>query len=359
MTTNYKPKFFDEILQDMVDFAVSKTDKITDFNEGSTNRAILSAVALAIEDNYFEIMLAWVSAMRTALQDSLEFNKKTGVKATLNVIFSRPTVATQNYPINIGTIVATGDGVRFVTTQSGSILIGNTDSGLISVEAEKVGIDGNVGIDKVTVLVSKPAGVETVTNPAGTDNGVNEETDEAYNARFQKYLQGLTKTTPAGQESGAESVEGVHEARLIETTAPGILRLYIDDGSGGASQAVLDAVENKIENEDYRASGTIISYLSANKVTTNTDIEVFYDKKEDPDTLEPIVEQNIIDYINNIKIGEDLIVNELRKTIMNTSGVRDVIITTPASNVPAILSDGEIIKYGTGVIVMTLYQDLT
>jgi uncharacterized phage protein gp47/JayE len=349
----------------MIDWIVAHTGKISDFNEGSIIRALSSAVALAIEALNFDVMLGWTDAMRVAISKSLGVEKKTGIRATGNVIFSRSTVAPQTYFITTGTIIATGDGVRFITTEDGEITVGNTDSGNISVEAESVGVDGNVVAGTITELVSTPLGIETVNNAAATAGGVNEETDAEFDVRFAKYLRGLAKTTPSGIEAGAEEVDGVHEAALVETDILGVLRLYINDGSGSASEALIDDVELKIEgdgtpeNPGYRPAGVLIGYFPSTKITINVTATIYYDKNEDPDTLKPLVETALSGYLNGLKIGEDAILKRMSSVMMGVSGVLDVSISVPAGTRVVIdRSNGEIAKYGVGTLTMEQYEDL-
>ena len=177
---SFNPKHFDEILQQMIDWAVAHTTKITDFNKGSINRAILGAIAILIEEGYYDIMLGWKDSLRYALRTSLNFDRTTGEEATGNVIFSRSTAAPGDITIDIGTIVATADGVRFITTQVGTISTGNTDSANVSIEAEEVGANGNALANTVIILVSVPSGVETVDNAAALTGGVDIESDDDY-----------------------------------------------------------------------------------------------------------------------------------------------------------------------------------
>lgn len=357
---DFTPKLYAAILQDMIDWAVAHTSKITDYNEGSTNHTILASVALVVEGLYFEVMLGWTDALRFALQNSLSFTKTAGAKATGNVVFSRAVAATQIYPIATGTVIATTDGTRFLTTGAGQISIGNTNSASIPIQAEEEGVAGNVAAAAISVLVSLPVGIETVTNAAQTTGGVTEETDDDYKIRFQTYLQGLTKTTPPGIEAGAEEVVGVAEGKVVETAILGIIDLYINDGSGSASSALLTSVQDKIEgdgtssNPGYRAAGTLINYKSAVKVDITVNMTVDYEDSEDPVTLEPLVIAAVSGYINSLKIGQDVVLAEITDIVMNITGVADAQITLPTSNVEIDRTLGEIAKYLTGTYTMVL-----
>ena len=78
---SFTPKLFEDILNDMISYASGHTTKISDFNEGSITRAILGAVATALEEGYFDTLLGWKDALRYALQRSLDFTRVDGVEA--------------------------------------------------------------------------------------------------------------------------------------------------------------------------------------------------------------------------------------------------------------------------------------
>jgi len=357
----YTPKQYETILEDMIEWVIAHTNKLSDFNDGSISKALLGAVAKSIEEAYYEAFLGWKEALRYALQKSLEFERIEGIKATGNVIFSRSTAAGIDYVIPVGTIVATQDGIRFLTTIEGQISIGNTDSGSVSIEAEVAGAEGNVDANTINQLVSIPTGVETVDNAGATTGGIAEESDDDYNERFRLYIQGLAKSTPAGMRAAALSVAGVFDAKVVEST--GVVTFYIDDGSGSASGAMLSDVEDVIEGagteEDpgYRPAGIFAEYFSANKVDFDITATIYYDAGEDPDELEAEVINTVSEHINSLKIGEDAVIAKVIDIIMSISGVKDVTISSPLSNVVAVGDDGDAVRYNSGSFTMTQFVD--
>ena len=362
---SFNPKQFDEIIQNMIDWVVAHTSKISDFNEGSINRAILGAVATVVEEGYFDIMLGWKDSLRYALQTSLNFERVGGSSGGGNVIFSRATAASQTYSIPVGTTIATPDGIRFVTTVAGQISIGNTSSASLAVASEVAGANSNVDANTITVLVSSPAGVETVDNAAATTGGIDEESDDAYDERFRLYLQGLTKTTGAGLRAGVLSVSGVQNVHVFEDTVqPGFVTIYVADPSGIASIALLEDVEDLLEgdgteaNPGYRPAGIVYYYISATKIDASVTATVYYDAGADEDALEIAVGSAISDYINSLEIGADIVVSKLVDIAHNVVGVRDFVVSIPAANVGIDADAGEIAKYLTGNYTMTQYTDL-
>ena len=360
---DFTPKTHDEILTDEILWATAHSTKISDFNDGSINKAILSAVAIVIEEAYYDIMLGWKASLRYALQRSLGFERLGGAKSAGNQTFSRSTPAPADVPIDIGTITATEDGVRFVTIEDGAILSGNTDSAPIAVNAEEVGSNGNVSAGTINTLVSTPSGVETVSNASATVGGVNAESDNDYDARFALYIQGLTRSSIVGLESGALGVVGVSEAKIYEVSS-GNLILFVNDGSGVASVSLITDVatvmegDGSTENPGYRPAGIFISYQSSAKVLINVTATIYHDNTVESTEIEASVTEAITEYINGLKIGEDVVISGIIASAKGVAGVKDFTISAPATNVVTDISAGEVAKYGSGTYSTAIYVDL-
>jgi len=357
----FEPKQYDIILQDQIDWAIAHTNKVSDFNEGSINRAIFSAVALIVEQAYYDILLGWVDAMRFALQNTVNFSRKEGTKSTGNAVFSSNDPVPSDVTIIIGTIIATADGKRFITTAIGTIATGNTSSGNVPIESEEVGQDKNVLADTIVQLVSLPVGVDTVTNPADTEFGTDIESDDRYNVRFQDFLKGLTKTTPPGILAGVKEVEGVVNAVLIENTE---LLIYVDDGSGTASTPLLDDVKEKMfgdgteENPGYRSGGVRMQVLSSTKIDISITATVYYSANQDPLVLEPEVETAISTFINSLNIGQDVVTEQVGTAIKQVNGVEDINITIPSGDrIEVSRSAGEIAKFFDADLTLLQFVD--
>lgn len=173
-------------------------------------------------------------------------SRRQGVRATGNVVFGRTGIVGA-INIAVGTqvkVLASVGGEEYVytTTALGTIPDGSQVSGNVAVIAAKTGTGYNANPDTITGFVTKPSGVETVTNPASFTNGQSLETDDSFRNRIKAHILGLARCHCYGLESAAigvyDSVSGktcLYAKAVEDPSLPGYTVLYIDDGAGTAS----------------------------------------------------------------------------------------------------------------------------
>lgn len=350
----FQIKSFDQLVQDMVSYIVANSTKISDLTPGSVIRSFCEATALSLEEYYVAVYLGFRRYLEDIQETIFDFERKSGVKATTSVVFSR-TGTTGVVPIPAGTEVQTASGLKFFTTVVGSIPDGNTSSASIEVEAEEVGTTYNVLAGTITILGDDIDGVETVTNGNAATGGVNEESDFAYKRRFQSYIEGLGKSNISGLIEGALSVEGVTSASVVELFPPVgnvNVRLYIDDGSSdGVSAAKVTEVQSIIDgdgtetNPGYRAAGVNVNVLQPGIVTQDITMTVTVSAGVDTDQLQTDINLAITTYVNSLGVGANIIFNELVAAVMEVFGVVDVSFSNPTANVA--ISASQVGRVGT------------
>ena len=363
----FTPRTQEQIRRDMVTYTTSNSNQITDFNEGSNIRVMYDSISSVIEDIYFEVLLNWVSDLRTALQTSLGFARKVGVRASGNVVFSAVTATSSDINIPIGTIVETSDGTRYATTEAGIISAGQTTSGNVPIRAESVGISGNVGAGEVTVLVSSIAGVLSVNNAGAITGGVDVESDEDYNNRFGVYIRGLTRSTNSGITAGVLSVSGVSNTLVFNESVPGHVTIFIADNNGIADQALISSVRTLIEgdgsasNPGYRPAGILFNYRSTVVVDINLNITAYYTPGSDSSMgseLRTRVNTVVDSYINSLDIGVDVVLSQIKRAILNSiQEIVDLTINSPDDNVIINRNAGQIAKLGTLAVTYNEFVD--
>jgi uncharacterized phage protein gp47/JayE len=256
----FSTKRYDQILTQMLAKLVSRT-KLSDISDSSVFKHLLASVARAIDELYYNAsLLRDLFSLDRATGEDLDeraaeilpgsITRNASVKATGNVVFSRQgTTGTVTIPI--GTKVQTAGGEAYTTTSVGSLTpaspeqIGGhgvgRDSNLTSIVADVGGTDGNVAANTIIKFVSKPAGVDEVTNPAVTSNGSDEESDDAFRSRLKQFVAGLARSTIDAIESGVLGVQDPDSGQTIlfakaveDIVDRGEVILYIDDGTGSA-----------------------------------------------------------------------------------------------------------------------------
>lgn len=249
----FQTKTREQILERMVNRVVARSD-LTDLNDGSDVKQVLAAAAREDDDIYFQMLqLLDLFDIKKAVGDDLderakEFNpaliqRYPSQKATGEVVFSRTgTIGTVTIPIGTQvTVPAAGTqaAIVFVTTEEGTISPTFQASNAVSVVAAEAGSSGNAAPGTIKGFVTKPAGVDTVTNPAALVNGADKELDDDFRRRLVDQIKGLAGAHPFGLEDAANNVtdgsKRVVFSHVVEDPINlGKVTLYIDDGSGTA-----------------------------------------------------------------------------------------------------------------------------
>jgi uncharacterized phage protein gp47/JayE len=196
-------------------------------------------------------------------------------RATGEVIFSRTgTVGTVTIPIGteikVPAVGAAAD-IVFTTTEEGTILNGNQDSNNVDIRANEAGTSGNVDPGEINGFVTKPTGVDSVSNPSALTNGLDTESDDDFRRRIKLAIAGLARCHPGGLEAAAVGIEDpggsgktVVFAHVIEDIVDrGEVTLYVDDGSGTAESVA--AVTGDTMGIPGGAVGGEVDFYTANK----------------------------------------------------------------------------------------------
>lgn len=354
-------KLYREILADMQAWMIANQDRVTDFNSGGVLASFLEASARQFEEAYVRVKTGFETYLPLLPYEVFGFERKPGLYAAGTVVFSRSDTSGA-VSIPSGTIVGTESGILFETQEDGTIADGSTDSASVSIRASETGTAGNVPAGTVTTIVSTVAGVETVTNAAQLTGGQDDETITEFKRRFRQYIDGLGKSNVHGLVSAALAQEGVRSASLVEHFPPdsGIYNasLYIDDGAGNAPDALIETVQTVIdgdgteENPGHRAAGMNVRVLAPTAVTVDLTVEIESDGSYSDEVIRSEVETAVEEYVNNLRLGDDLIVNRIREQIMAVAGVYDITtMSAPASNTT--IAANQIARFGTATITFT------
>jgi uncharacterized phage protein gp47/JayE len=217
----FEPKTEAELTQTMIDVASGNTTKITDYTVGSKIRTIFEACASLVATLYHNTAKGLKDAVENAIYTAFNFPADPGRRATTNVTFARSAPATQDYLIPAGTLVAAGDLV--FSTNATVTLTSGTTSITATATATAVGAKFNVQAGQINVLKVKPVGVDTVTNPDSVIDGKDAETREQRQKRFQDYVTGFSRGTPAALRDASLKVPGVVAAEVVENPALTVL----------------------------------------------------------------------------------------------------------------------------------------
>lgn len=355
-----KIRRYNEIMEAATANMIAKQDKITDFNEGSIIHTILDTVSRIAERAYVAIRQGYNEQLALLPYSPFGMKKKDGYFASGTVVFSRSTVLPSVTIIPKGTKVS--DGTHFfMTTESGKIAADAKDSDTIAVTAEAPGSVYNIAAGSINTIESfVSADVVSVTNMSPFTGGTDEETDAEFEARFKNYINGLSGTNSCAIKNAALSVNAVRSVSIQNHKPPYKniynMSIYVDDGSGGASDETLEAVKLAVEgdgteeNQGHLVPGVNIRVLAPTAVPVNVDLQVSV-FSTDIGEAKAEIENIVTEYINGLTIGESCLISEIITKIMPLNYVKDVAIISPSSNVaPAI---NQIVRIGTFSAILT------
>lgn len=236
---------------------------------------------------------------------------------------------------------ATGNFLQFVTDESASPDAGGT-SVTVGVTAAERGSEYNIGSGSIEYMPSPPPGVSSVTNTSATTSGEDEETTEELRQRAKDVL---IRQTGGGTTDGIEGglvsqVDGLDLADVIvdefEDADPQYFDVVVDGGpSDSELQSLIDDLQPTAINGNLVRPTSVLFDISA--TVSGSDIQTNN------------VESDLNSYVQDLGIGEDLIVDQIIAIIINADegilGIDDLVIT--------VVDDAHTYSSGTSIYEMS------
>ena len=259
---------------------------------------------------------------RHALQRGLS---RKGAVASAGVLrFGRSSPLAYEVVIPAGTVCASeGEGAsRFVTTEEAVLRAGQL-SVEVPAEAQEGGKAGNAAARAIRLLLTPPAGVETVENPAAFAGGADSETDEELRKRLMKSYEIIPSGTNAEfYRSLAVQFDGIQSAGVLaRPEGSGTVAVYAAAKGGVPPEELLQEVQRHLNA--LREISVDVRVLPAELVPVSI---LVYIQPLEGCTLEAAVEatvQAVHSYFDLLSVGEPVIVSHLGRRILDTGMVRN------------------------------------
>ena len=342
---------------------IARQDEITDFNEGSIAHTICDTMSRLLERAYVSIRQGYNEQLKILPYSIFGLTKKAGTYAGGYVVFSRSSALSSSTVIASGTKVS-GGGYSFTTTESGTIAAGATSSDAVAATADEAGSGANVAAGTISSIDSVVASdVVAVTNPSAFTGGCDEETDTEFYTRFQSYINGLSGTNEYAVKAAALSVDGVKNAEILTHSPPAEdiynFTVYIDDGSGSATDDLIEAVTEAIEgdgtetNPGHVCPGITFRVLAPTSTEVDVSLTVTLAAGANQDDAEAEITTIVTELINSKAIGESVLRSEIIASLMDEVYVLDVDVVLPGANVEA--DTTQVLRLGT--LTLTFVQE--
>lgn len=336
---------FTNILSKLIDKTMVATHKVTDFTPGSAIRSLYEAIALEIEQLYILTKENIYWGIQEGVIESFDFKRRHARKAYGNVTLRFYNPIEEDYIIPRGTTFTSTNQeypYQFETLVEYRVPKDSTEA-ILEVFSKQTGASSNIPENTLNVMTSSPPSLRSVSNETSFNTGADLESLEDFKKRFQDFVETRGRATNKSIRYGAMQVPDVEGVYVYEQV--GLVTAFVHDRNGNLPDTVKKNVEQELE--DYRPSGIMLRVAPVIKTLTDISVRVTLSNKDRiSDTLEHHIEQVIRTYLNNFKVSDDLILNDLIQVIMNIDDrlIYDVEFSTIHGN--TITKPEEIIRAG-------------
>lgn len=342
-------KSANELLKSLITWVSTGTSKITDFSVGSAIRTLLEAIALQLEEFYFNMHQSVEYAIENAVYSAFGFSKNPSSSSTGFVTLTFKNAIPKSITIKAGTLFSTNPAatpVIYFRSTEDVVVIAETKQALIPVECVTKGTIGNLPANTVTSMATTNSYVESVSNTSSFTNGTNEENNTSRKTRFKEYIRSLQRGTKEAISYGAKTVPGVAGA-WVDDNYIGFVRVYAHDSNGELPNKLKVQILEVLES--YRAAGIEVEVLPVVKVETDVSLNLILKDSTDVDNTVYGVENLVTNFLNNFQVSENLYLSNLLSMV--TTSYKGVI-----ANIEVLeghdtdLQNNELIKAGTVTI---------
>lgn len=370
----FQIKNFASIVLGMINSMRASQKQVTDFNVGSVARTLIEAPAIEIDELYQMMFVGLREAIPVSIYNSFNFTALPVEAASGIARFSSTLPATVNVLIPAGTLIRAPSSVyQYATMVDTTLLVGQSTVDVM-VYCRTTGAVSNALAGTLTELVLPISGINAVTNQLAFTTGRDAETEVERKQRFIAYISGLARGTISACEYGVKLaalldslgnvVEDIQFAKIVEPylTDPaqpvGYAKLYVHNGGGGTSALIVAQAKKVIDGyyatdgmpvPGWKAAGVKMDIIAATDVpvtvTAALTISTFYNAA----SVRSAAVLAVQSYILSLGIGVSISQSEIIAAIMKIAGVTKVILTLPAGDVTALVSQ----KVIPGVITLT------
>ena len=333
---------FTSLVQNMAAAVQAAATQLLDLTVGSAMRAVLEAnasVALWMQWLILQVLQTTRAATSTGADlDSwmadMSLTRLPAVAATGSVTFTRFT-PTASALVPAGALVRTADGSQtfavsidptnpsWTAASNGYTVAAGLASLTLPVLAQTPGSAGNVQSGAITLLASAIPGIDTVTNAAPLQNGLDAESDAALRTRFQNFVQSRSRATPLAVGYAVSSIQQGLNYTVQENVDPtgatrmGSFVVTLDDGSGSPSASLLTTATTAVDA--VRPIGSIFTVQPPTVVTANASLVLTVPPGTNKPPVVATVAQALQAYINSLQIGAPLPLTKLAQVAYASS----------------------------------------
>lgn len=250
--------------------------------------------------------------------------RKQPLAAQGSLDFKRSSPLWYNAAIPVGTVCSTegNSSVRYITIKE-AVLPSGQLSVTVPARAEKGGRGGNAQPGTVSVLVTPPPAIESVTNSAVFSGGEDGESDSELRSRLmQSYASISNGTNAAFYREAALKYDGVHSVGVVpREKGAGTVSLYLGGRGGVPTGEVTQRVQQELNQ--LREVNVDVTVMPAQTVAVNIQVAVTpADTVEKQEAYDSCV-RAIQDYFYTLSVGEPFVATALGVQIFSTGKIKN------------------------------------
>ncbi len=245
------------------------------------------------------------------------------------LIFRRAAPLWYSAGIPLGTVCATAGGnpVQYVTTQEAVLPQGEL-SVAVPAKAEQGGRGGNTQPGTVTVMVTPPPAIDSVTNSAAFTGGEDGEGDGELRSRLMQSYAGISNGTNVSfYREFALKYDGVHSVSVVpRENGAGTVGVYLGGRGGIPPQEVTAQVQKDLNQA--REINVTVTVAAAQIVPVNIDLTVTRADDTAAEESKAACAQAVADYFGALSVGEPVILAALGVLILATGKIKNYVFTS-------------------------------
>lgn len=250
--------------------------------------------------------------------------RKSAVPSSGTLVFGRTSTLPYDVLIPKGTVcsVSGEDSLRFETIKAVTLTAGSR-----TVQAQAVSQQGgratNTAANTVTLLLTPPAGIESVQNANAFTGGTNEESDDELRKRLQKSYEVLPNGTNAEfYRSFVVQYDGIQSANVVpRAQGAGTVAIYAAGRGAAPSTELLTHIQAELNH--LREINVIVTVFPAQLAAFP--ISLYIDPAPGCTLAAATAQaiQEIEAYFEQLSVGESVILAQIGKRLMDTGLIRN------------------------------------
>ena len=250
--------------------------------------------------------------------------RKPALSAAGTLTFSRQNPLAYDLAIPLGTVCSTeGETAARFQTSRAAILKAGYRSVTVEAQAVEPGTASNAAVGAVTVMVTPPAGIETVTNESPFTGGADGENDEELRERIlQSYAQVSNGTNAEFYRSYALQYEGIRSVGVVpRENGVGTVSLYLAARGGEPSEELIQKIQAELNalreiNVDVQVKAAVEKSVRLACYLQPADGYTFEEVK-------PICQEALNRYYLSLGVGEAVILTHIGKQLLETGVLKN------------------------------------